>query len=986
MGTKELIIRWDLDPTKVEKGIKGLEGRVKKFEGFVGQSMKRAGVAVIGIAGAAAYVGTKFEQAMIRVGSNANATESELKALRGAAAKMGEETVFSASQAADALYNLTSAGLSANQSIGTLSPTLNLAAAESVGLAESASLMTNSLAQFELGIEDADRVANALSATVSGSNQKLYDLGESLQYAGGQANLSGVSFEETLGVLGLFANVGQRGSVGGNLFANAMRAITNEAKALKPFMKGVDLEGDGLATTLDKLSANGLTAAKTSKLLGARSRGLAFLMKFGGDAVRDMTGKVTDTTVAQRKAGEMMNTTEGDLKTFGSVAEATGIVLFEAFGATPREAIQFVTGKVRDLKGVIIENEDSIKKWVENGWNRVQGSFEWILAHGPAIHGTVVGLGTAFVTMKIGAVALNLQRATIAAGGLNKALKTMAVIARAHPVLLIASAVGIATGMFFAHRKELDEVTKAYQDSKKAVSDYKDQLSGLRSAGALEAEIKGLDIETTYQKEIVKRIQEQIVAIQTRRDLEVESAWKLNQVADLIGAQKKDIQGITDEYNDQITVLQQKLFAEGTALGIDAQSLALAKEKLEILKSTGKLKSGAVEGVDSGEVDAVAKTGYAKLKEQDRIRNLSFANQVSHYEAELDLLKESGDDRTEEAAKIEIKISELRKAIGKQRTADMVLNEYELGQMTAAARITNYENELLALEEHGDLTSEKYGQIQVKILEAKAEIYEAELEAETIHQQNLLMVQRAGVDAAFAVASGFGQAIIAGEKNLGKAWVGIRKQILGNLLNQTLSHYQAQLMAAIFNSGKETAVAITGEGTKTAAKVAGVTARVGLSAAENAQKAVDIGTDTAKVASGVSSFFAPLGPFGIPLAVATIAGFVALISKVGKGKAYGGLITGPGGDRTDNILTPTSPGEYVFDAPAVRSIGVRELERARSTRSLPAFGGGGGGSAPVVNVSVDTIDVADEIQTFFQTEEGYDFFRELQLKQTERGY
>ena len=47
------------------------------------------------------------------------------------------------------------------------------------------------------------------------------------------------------------------------------------------------------------------------------------------------------------------------------------------------------------------------------------------------------------------------------------------------------------------------------------------------------------------------------------------------------------------------------------------------------------------------------------------------------------------------------------------------------------------------------------------------------------------------------------------------------------------------------------------------------------------------------------------------------AGFATVTS----GHAYGGYITGAGSDRSDNIFSPVSPGEYVVQAPSVRALG-----------------------------------------------------------------
>lgn len=60
----------------------------------------------------------------------------------------------------------------------------------------------------------------------------------------------------------------------------------------------------------------------------------------------------------------------------------------------------------------------------------------------------------------------------------------------------------------------------------------------------------------------------------------------------------------------------------------------------------------------------------------------------------------------------------------------------------------------------------------------------------------------------------------------------------------------------------------------------------------------------------------------------------------GERRAAGGLMTGPGHDTSDNILTWTSPGEFVVKASAVRHYGVSTLA-ALNRMNLPKFAAGG---------------------------------------------
>lgn len=66
----------------------------------------------------------------------------------------------------------------------------------------------------------------------------------------------------------------------------------------------------------------------------------------------------------------------------------------------------------------------------------------------------------------------------------------------------------------------------------------------------------------------------------------------------------------------------------------------------------------------------------------------------------------------------------------------------------------------------------------------------------------------------------------------------------------------------------------------------------------------------------------------------------AIASISGGAKADGGLLVGPGGPRSDNLLTLTSPGEYVVNAASVAHYGVGLFDRLNN-RSLRGYADGG---------------------------------------------
>ena len=84
-----------------------------------------------------------FQDAMAKVQALSGASGAELKKLEDTAKQMGESTVFSASECADALGYMALAGWDANQSAAGLPGVLNLAAASGMELAQASDLVTD---------------------------------------------------------------------------------------------------------------------------------------------------------------------------------------------------------------------------------------------------------------------------------------------------------------------------------------------------------------------------------------------------------------------------------------------------------------------------------------------------------------------------------------------------------------------------------------------------------------------------------------------------------------------------------------------------------------------------------------------------------------------------------------------------------------------------------------------------------------------------
>lgn len=332
------------------------------------------------LAGGIAYAGKKaidFEKQLSAVRAVSNANSEQFGALSAEIKRLGATTVFSATQAAQGAENLARAGFGAEETIDALSGTLAAAAADGIDLATSARLIANNVKAFGLDAKDANRVADVLAATSARTNTNMVELGEGLKYVAPIARGLGVSIEDTSAALGVLANAGLQGSVGGTALKNALLKMAKPsaegAKLMKKYGFGIVTAADGsvnLAKTIGNLStAMGKIPSKLDKVAFAQEvfgiRGeaavdnLVAAMEKSGGALDEQFAKITGNVdgAAKKMADIRIDNVAGAFTLLGSALEGLAIELFTDRLGTMKDSIMFVANAV----GVIVETLQQAK-------------------------------------------------------------------------------------------------------------------------------------------------------------------------------------------------------------------------------------------------------------------------------------------------------------------------------------------------------------------------------------------------------------------------------------------------------------------------------------------------------------------------------------------------------------------------------------------------------------------------------------------------
>ncbi len=279
-----------------------------------------------------------FDKAMSTVAAVSDATAGQLDKLRTAAINAGQATIFSASEAAQAEGELARAGVSVDDILaGALVGSLNLAAAGQLDLATAAKITATSLNIFGLAGSDASRVADVLAAGANKSAAGVLDLGEGLQVLGPTAATLGISLEDSVAALALFADNGFEGSEAGNTLRRALLELSAPTAKQKDALDalnisffdsqgkfiGLEAAAGVLQTGLKNLSDQERIAA-LDRLGGSFGlQALTFLYQAGAAKVHEYTDAVNDSGAAQRFASTQLDNLSGDLEVLsGSIETA----------------------------------------------------------------------------------------------------------------------------------------------------------------------------------------------------------------------------------------------------------------------------------------------------------------------------------------------------------------------------------------------------------------------------------------------------------------------------------------------------------------------------------------------------------------------------------------------------------------------------------------------------------------------------------------
>ena len=455
---------------KLDNSLEKVESSAKKADdGFTmfkatlanlaADAIMRAVDGIKNLVGNVIELGQNFTSTMSEVSAISGATGEDFEKLEACAREYGATTVFSASNAAEALKYMSLAGWDADQSTSALGGVLNLAAASGMELGAASDMVTDYLSAFAMEAGDAAYFADLLSYAQSHSNTTAEALGEAYKNCAANLNAAGQDVETVTSLLEGMANQGYKGSEAGTAMAAIMRDITNGMKdgAIKIGETSVavmDAQGNfrDLTDILTEVEAatNGMGDAERAVALSSTftadsTKGLNLILNEGMDKIAGYEEELRGASGSAEEMANIMNDNlSGDVAAMNSAFEELGLKIYDALESKLRAGVQFIT-------------------------NGVIPAIEWLGGHIPEVTIAVSGLGAVIAAMNWGTISSKIAMVKGALVKLAAALGGVSLPAIA--IIAVITAVALAFTNLWKNNEEFRNKITAIWDGIKAKFD-----------------------------------------------------------------------------------------------------------------------------------------------------------------------------------------------------------------------------------------------------------------------------------------------------------------------------------------------------------------------------------------------------------------------------------------------------------------------------------------------------------------------------------
>lgn len=476
------------DSSQLESALNKTSARLKSFgtkAQAIGTKLSKSLTLPLTLAGGASIkLAADFDKSMTKIESLVGIAGEEVAKMGETAKQMATDTGRSASEAADALFFITSAGLEGEQAMNVLNASLQAAA---VGLGDTATvadLATSAMNAYGADTLGASDATDVLVAAVREGKLESTELASAMGSVLPIASNMGVSFNEVGAAFAAMSRTGTNAAVASTQLRGILNGLLKPTQDAEDALSEMGLSSadlrqtireDGLLATLEILKqnfeGNDQAAARVFGNVRALS-GVMDLLGAGVDSTREIFSELNNVQGATAEAFERTSETasfkldKAMVSVRNSLTEI-GSVLLTALVPTIERFTNFITNLTEKFNSL----DESTKRTILT------------------IAGIAAAAGPALIF--IGKIATGFSSILSILPAVTVAFRVLKTSMLANPILAVAAgvaALGLALSKYSKKQKEArrEALTsgKSIQELETIISDYKQQLDDLENSDA----------------------------------------------------------------------------------------------------------------------------------------------------------------------------------------------------------------------------------------------------------------------------------------------------------------------------------------------------------------------------------------------------------------------------------------------------------------------------------------------------------------------
>lgn len=598
MADSKLRVQLIGDSSKLTSSLNSAGSKLKKFGksmSDIGSKMTRFSLPLAIAGGVAIKMGADFDKSMTKIKSLVGIAGDEVDKMGEQARKMAIETGKSSKEAADALFFITSAGLSGSEAMDVLNASLKASAVGLGDVTQVADAATSAMNAYGSDALSASAATDVLVAAVREGKLSSEELAGAIGQVIPIASNMGVTFNEVGATMAAMSRTGTNAATASMQLKNILMSINKPSKEAADTLAEMGLSAsdlkakiseDGLLSTLLLLKQEfGENADAQAKVFG-NSRALLGVM--------DLLGKGIDSTT--EIFGKMENVLGDTQNAFDEYEQSLSGRLNKSLNATKESFAKMGEILLKNLLP-IIETFAGFITNLFNKFNELDGTTQKIIiafgllvtAIGPILLavGSMISilpiLVTGFTTLSAGLLILK--------GGFIK----LTIAMMANPFVAIATAVVALTGFIVTMANKMAPLISKWETFKNIIKSGGSfsKFTALQLTSQLEAQ-KKLKKETIEDTDAInEQIKSNVKLLESKQKLTKENLKQNKAVEPVSAISNKKTSAINMNTGKIDTTSEKDIVGSGTD---PATLLAQSVGKGNLLLTTKLSETGTILG------------------------------------------------------------------------------------------------------------------------------------------------------------------------------------------------------------------------------------------------------------------------------------------------------------------------------------------------------------------------------------------------------